>query len=70
MPLASKIQNAVHGDGEELTAALQTYDRLQGAVAKAERGSARASTPDPANVTDTRPSQGDSYLGSSGGGNI
>lgn len=39
LPLHLQIQNTVHGDGEELTAALQTYDSLQGAAAKAERGS-------------------------------
>lgn len=39
LPLHLQIQNTVHGDGEELTAALQTYDSLQGAAAKAEKGS-------------------------------
>lgn len=41
-----QIQDAVYRDGEELAAALQAHDSLQGAVAKAERRSAGAPAPD------------------------
>lgn len=70
LPLHLQIENTVHRDGEELTAALQARDSLQGAVAKAERGSVRAPTPDPTSVTrrsrltrSPAKCQGDSCLG-------
>lgn len=39
-----QIQDAIYRDGEELAAALQACDSLQGAAARADKGSARAPT--------------------------
>ena len=54
-PTHLQVQNAVYGDGEELAAALQAHDSLQGAAAKMGRPSAR--TPGPTNLLCSQPPQ-------------
>lgn len=46
-----QIQDAIYRDGEELAAALQACDSLQGAAARADRGLARAPTLIPSTAT-------------------
>lgn len=46
-----QIQDAIYRDGEELADALQACDSLQGAAARADRGSARAPTLIPPTAT-------------------